>query len=319
MPPTGFVYHSACVEHDPGNGHPERPDRLRAVLARIESSGLADELDRHTPRAASPEELTLVHPESHVERVRAAVAASEPSRPAAIDGDTSVSPASWQAATRAAGGLIEACERVLEGSWDNAFCAVRPPGHHAEVDRAMGFCLFNNVAIAAEHLRRRHGLERIAILDWDVHHGNGTQHVFEDDPGVFYASLHQWPLYPGTGSARERGRGSGEGATLNCPMDPGTTDADWLRALEEAVLPALEDFAPEFVIVSAGFDAHAHDPLAGVALSEQGFAELTRSVLDFCRRVADARLVSALEGGYHLDALAASVEAHLGVLVGGPG
>ncbi len=307
---TGFVHHPRCIAHDPGRGHPERPDRLRAVHARLAACGILGELSVHEPRAALAEELELVHSREHVELVRAACARA----PAAIDGDTSVSRDSWDAALRAAGGVLEACERVLSGEWANAFCAVRPPGHHAERDRAMGFCLFNNIAIAARALRARHGVERVAILDWDVHHGNGTQHAFEDDPTVFYASLHQWPLYPGTGAESERGRGAGEGATRNCPLPPGSGDAEWLAALEDVVLPELEAFRPEFVLVSAGFDAHRLDPLSGTCLTEGGYAAMSERMLELAAHMARGRLVSVLEGGYHLAALAACVEVHLGKL-----
>jgi len=310
MASTGFVFHPLCVEHDTGRGHPERPDRLRAVLARLEASGLAAELDRREPRAAREEELLRVHDPEHVARVRSACTRA----PCALDGDTSVSAASYDAALCAAGGVLEACERVLSGAWHNAFCAVRPPGHHAERERAMGFCLFNNVSAAAAALRAQHGLERVAILDWDVHHGNGTQHLFERDPAVFYASLHQWPLYPGTGAASERGIGPGEGATRNCPLPPGSGDGEWLAALEDELLPELEAFRPEFVLLSAGFDAHRLDPLSGTCLSERGYAEMTARMLALARQVAHGRLVSVLEGGYHLEALASCVEVHLGAL-----
>jgi acetoin utilization deacetylase AcuC-like enzyme len=310
MPPTGFLSHPSCVAHDPGAGHPERPGRLEAIRARLEASGLLSELAQAEPRAATLEELELVHAPEHVQRVRAFCERA----PAALDGDTCVSRDSWQAALHQAGAALEACERVLAGEWSNAFCAVRPPGHHAEPARAMGFCLFNGVATAARALRVRHGLARVAILDWDVHHGNGTQHAFERDPTVFYASLHQWPLYPGTGAADERGIGPGEGATRNCPLPPGSGDAEWLDALERVVLPELEAFAPEFVLVSAGFDAHRLDPLAGTRLGTACYGRMTELVSELSARTARGRLVSALEGGYHLGALADSVELHLGAL-----
>ena len=196
-------------------------------------------------------------------------------------------------------------------SWNNAFVACRPPGHHAERDRAMGFCLYNHVAIAAEHLRRSHGLERVAILDWDVHHGNGTQHIFEKDPNVFYASLHQFPHYPGTGAASERGLADGEGATLNCPMDSGSGDSQWMASFESQIRPELEAFRPDFLLISAGFDAHRDDPLASCELTSAGFRELTRAALALAETSAKGRLVSLLEGGYDLTALADSALAHL--------
>jgi acetoin utilization deacetylase AcuC-like enzyme len=310
MSRTGFVFHPRCLAHDPGRGHPERSDRLRAIQARVSGSGLAAQLDPLEAREAREEELALVHASEHVARVRAACRGGG----GALDGDTSVSEESYEAARRAAGGVLEACERVLAGTWSNAFVAVRPPGHHAEHAQAMGFCLFNNVAVAAAALRAA-GLERVAILDWDVHHGNGTQHLFERDPSVFYASLHQWPLYPGTGAASERGLGPGEGATQNCPQPSGATEREWLGALEREILPELEAFAPEFVLISAGFDAHRLDPLASTNLTEHAYAEMSARMLELASRHARGRLVSVLEGGYHLAALASSVEAHLAALV----
>ena len=310
MAATGFVFHPRCVEHDAGRGHPERPDRLRAIQARLTSSGLGSELDVREPRRASEEELARVHAREHVARVRAAAARG----PCALDGDTTVSALSFEAALRAAGGVLEACERVLAGEWKNAFCAVRPPGHHAERDEALGFCLFNNVAVAAAALRAG-GIARVAILDWDVHHGNGTQHTFERDGSVFYASLHQWPLYPGTGAAGERGLGDGEGTTRNCPLPAGSGDAEWLGALEGVILPELEAFRPEFVLISAGFDAHRLDPLASTCLTERAYAEMSLRLLELAARTAQGRLVSVLEGGYHLEALASCVETHLGCLL----
>jgi acetoin utilization deacetylase AcuC-like enzyme len=310
VPPTGFVSHPLCLEHDPGRGHPERSDRLRAIEARLAASGLAQELERLEARAASLVELEHVHASAHIERVRALCARGG----GRLDGDTGAAPASFEAARRAAGGVLEASERVLCGTWSNAFVAVRPPGHHAEHDAAMGFCLFNNVALAAANLRAN-GLARVAILDWDVHHGNGTQHLFERDPSVYYASLHEWPLYPGTGAADERGLGPGEGTTRNCPLPGGSGEREWLGALEREILPELAAFAPEFVLVSAGFDAHRLDPLAATNLTEHTFAEMSRRVLELAAEHADGQLVSVLEGGYHLEALAASAEAHLATLV----
>jgi len=305
---TGLVHDALFLEHNTGPGHPERAARLAAIRERLETSGLLQELDAAAPSQAPIERLERVHVKGFPERIRAASSDAPCRLP---DGDTVVSPGSWHAALAAAGGACDAVTRVVDGTWENAFVAARPPGHHAEADRAMGFCLFNNAAVAARHAQDSCGIARVAIVDWDVHHGNGTQHIFEHDPTVFYASLHQWPLYPGTGAASERGLGAGEGATLNCPQEPGSGDAQWIGAFETQVLPALEAFGPELVIVSAGFDAHVDDPLAGARVTTDGFERMTTLVRDFARASCQGRIVSLLEGGYDLDALAASVEAHL--------
>jgi acetoin utilization deacetylase AcuC-like enzyme len=312
MAPTGWIFHEACLAHDAGASHPERPARLQAVGERVRQSGLAQHLASCPGRAASTADLALAHDPRYVEAVRRACAAGG----GALDPDTTIGPASWEAALCATGGLLEACERVLAGEWSNAFVPVRPPGHHAEFGAAMGFCLFNSVAVAARALRQQHGIARVAILDWDVHHGNGTQHAFESDASVYYASLHKWPLYPGTGAASERGLGAGRGTTLNCPMEAGAGDAEWLEAFETLVLPALDGFRPEFVLVSAGFDGHRLDPLAGTNLTEDGYRRMTRGLLEVAARHARGRLVSVLEGGYHLEALAACAAAHLEELIG---
>ncbi len=312
MGKTAYLTSPCFARHDTGASHPERAARLAAIARRLEGSGLLAELEREDAPDATRAALVRVHDPAHVARVEAAIA-----RGARVldEGDTRVSADSFRAALAAAGGAVRAVDLVLDGAADHAFVGARPPGHHAERGEAMGFCLFNNAAVAAAHLRQARGLSRVAILDWDVHHGNGTQHLFEEDPTVFYASLHQWPLYPGTGSAQERGIGAGEGATLNCPQPPGAGDREWLSALEDEILPAIEGFDPEFVIVSAGFAAHARDPLAQTRLSTGAFAKMTAAVLDLARRRCGGRVVSLLEGGYDLDALAESVEAHVAELV----
>lgn len=307
---TGLVHHPDCLVHRAGLGHQERPERVTAVLERLGECGLLSQLDTLEPTPLDGASIEAVHDPAYVELV---VRADELGG-AQLDPDTRAGRGSDRAARLAAGGVVQAVDRVMAGEWRNAFVACRPPGHHAERDRAMGFCLYNHAAIAAAHLRREHGLGRVCILDWDVHHGNGTQHLFEDDASVFYASLHQYPHYPGTGAADERGRGAGEGATLNVPMGAGTGDREWLDALEGTVLARLEDFAPEFVLVSAGFDAHRRDPLGGCELSEEGYRRMTRRVLELAERTAAGRVVSVLEGGYDLEALAASAEAHVGEL-----
>ncbi len=313
MTRTGFLHHSRFLEHDTGSSHPERPQRLTAILSRLEAGGLLSELDRRAPEPAPLEALELIHGAAYVRDVERA-SREQPGLLGNID--TFVSEASFEAARLAAGAVMQAAEEVVARRWENAFVAARPPGHHAESNQAMGFCLFNSVAICARHLQAAHGLERVAVLDWDVHHGNGTQHSFEDDASVFYASLHQFPHYPGTGSASERGRGAGEGATLNRPMAAGSGDAEWMGELEQHVLPALEEFAPQFLILSAGFDAHRDDPLSETNVTVEGFRRMTEVVRDLADRVCGGRLVSALEGGYGLDSLSRSVEAHLEALHG---
>ena len=313
MTRTGLVHHPAFADHDTGRGHPERAARIAAVVERLESSGLAAQMDRLTPDPAPVAWIARVHDEDYVRSVERACAAGVRVLDA---GDTVASEASYGAALVAAGGAVQAVDRVMDGTWANAFVACRPPGHHAERTRAMGFCLFNNVAVAAAHLRAVRGVARVAILDWDVHHGNGTQHAFEADASVFYASLHQWPWYPGTGAADERGVGAGQGATLNCPQSAGSGDREWLRALETQVISALERFAPEFVLVSAGFDAHERDPLSYTRVTTDGFRRMTEIVHAFAASRCGGRVVSLLEGGYDLDALADSVEAHVGTLLG---
>ena len=305
---TGLVYHPQYLEHDMGAGHPESPDRLRAVVARLEHSGVLSRLARIEPFPASDEWITQVHTVSYVETLKRRAPTSGR---VSLDPDTSMSSGSLAAAYLAAGGALAAADAVVAGSVEHAFCAVRPPGHHAEHDRAMGFCLFNNVAIAARYLQRRHAMARVLIVDWDVHHGNGTQHTFEDDPTVLFFSTHQYPFYPGTGRATETGEGRGAGATINVPMNAGEGDDTYREVFQKVLLPAADAFQPDFVIVSAGFDAHKDDPLASMGLTEEGYADLTRMVVSIARRHSRGRLLSCLEGGYNLQALAASVERHL--------
>ena len=311
MARTGLVTSPGCRLHEPGPGHPERPARLAAIERRLAEVGLIGDLDPAEAAPAARAAIELVHPGTHIEHVEREVNSGA----AFVDSaDANVGPGSFDAALLAAGGALLAVDRVASGAWKNAFVAVRPPGHHAEESRAMGFCLFNNVALAARHIQRAHGLRKVAILDWDVHHGNGTQHIFERDPDVFYASLHQYPHYPGTGAADERGLGDGEGSVLNCPMAPGTGDYEWLAAFETEVLPALDAFGPEFLLISAGFDAHARDPLSATLLTESAFERMTVQALALAADKCGGRVVSVLEGGYDLEGLARSVEAHVRAL-----
>ncbi|MCP9440328.1 MAG: histone deacetylase [Nitrospira sp.] len=291
-----------------GPGHPESPDRLRAIMGQLERSGTLTRLIRIEPRRAEDEWITQVHTPRYVASLNRH--APRDGR-IMLDPDTSMSPGSLTAAYLAAGGALAAVDAIMTKQVNHAFCAVRPPGHHAEAGRAMGFCLFNNVAIAARYIQRRYGLTRVLIVDWDVHHGNGTQHSFEEDPSVLFFSTHQYPHYPGTGRETEKGKGAGEGFTINVPMEAGEGDDEYRTVFRKVLVPAADDFKPEFVIISAGFDAHRDDPLASMTLTEAGYADLTTIVAEIAKRHAQGRVLSSLEGGYNLRALAASVEAHL--------
>jgi len=308
---TGIVTDERVLEHDTGRRHPECADRLRAIGRWLEANPIPDRVPIGA-RDATIKELTRVHVPEHVERVE--VSAHLPRY--AFDADTPVSSRSFAAACRAAGGVLALVDAVMTGRVENGFAFVRPPGHHAEPDRAMGFCLFNNVALAAAHLRAAHGLERVLVIDWDVHHGNGTQHAFYNDSHVLFVSSHQYPFYPGTGAAREVGAGEGEGFTLNLPFPAGYGDAQYVRAFVEVVEPVARRFEPQFILVSAGFDAHRRVPLAGMDVTEAGFASLARLLLRLSRDVCENRLVAVLEGGYDFEALARSVAAVLGEMSG---
>jgi acetoin utilization deacetylase AcuC-like enzyme len=308
---TIILTHPVCVEHDPGKGHPEAPARLKAVLGgleRWEASGVATPgvISWAEAPLAGRDALLLVHGAEHVDRVLQAVPKSGT---AYLDPDTGLSPATGEAALRAAGAITAAVDAVMAAEAQNAFAAVRPPGHHAEPDRAMGFCLFNNVAIGAAHARRNHGLGRVAVVDFDVHHGNGTEAAFRNDDELFFASSHQFPHYPGTGSGR-----NDSAHILNAPLAPGSGSAEFRAAWARRLLPALEQFAPELILVSAGFDAHRSDPLADINLEEADFAWVTGEIRAIAESCCAGRLVSTLEGGYDLDALAASAVAHVAEL-----
>jgi acetoin utilization deacetylase AcuC-like enzyme len=305
---TGFVYHPDYLQHDMGAGHPESPQRLRAIRVRLETAGTLKRLTPIEPSVAAEEWIITVHAPAYVARLKATAPATGR---VSLDPDTAMSPGTLRAAFLAAGGALAAVDAVMAGQVDNAFCAVRPPGHHAERGRAMGFCFFNNVAIAARYLQRKHGIERVLIVDWDVHHGNGTQHSFYDDPSILFFSTHQSPHYPGTGLASERGEGPAEGLTINVPLSQGLGDPEYRQIFEHDLVPAADRFKPQCVLISAGFDAHRDDPLAGMGLTEDGYATLTRIVGGIARRHSSGRIISCLEGGYNLDALSASVDRHI--------
>ena len=309
---TTRVYtHPACLTHDMGMGHPESPARLTAVLAALRTPEFAA-LDWAEAPQAEFAQIMRAHPPAYIENMLAAV----PERGlVAVDADTILSPGSGEAALRAAGAVVAAVDDVAKGKVANAFCAVRPPGHHAEAAAAMGFCLFNNVAIGAYHAREVHGLARVAVMDFDVHHGNGTQAIFEQDAKLFYASTHQMPLYPGTGSVRETGVGN----ICNAPLPPNAGSAEFRKAMGDRVLPAIDAFKPDLLIISAGFDAHKADPLANLQLVEADYAWATDELAAIARRHCSGRLVSALEGGYDLQALAASAASHVQRLMAAAG
>jgi acetoin utilization deacetylase AcuC-like enzyme len=305
---TTLLYtHPACLEHDPGSHHPESPARLRAVLAALEGPDFAA-LERREAPEASLDDIARVHPRRFAEALLGAVPAQGH---VGIDADTVLSPASGRAALRAAGAVVAAVDAVVAGEAANAFCAVRPPGHHAEPGRAMGFCLFNNAAIGALRVRKAHGIGRVAVVDFDVHHGNGTQACFYDDPSLFYASTHQYPLYPGTGSRGETGVGN----IVNVPLRPMAGSREFRTGFSREIMPALDAFRPEMLLISAGFDAHKSDPLAQLLLDEADYTWVTEQLLEVAAHHAQGRVVSTLEGGYDLVALGASAAAHLRVLM----
>jgi acetoin utilization deacetylase AcuC-like enzyme len=305
---TLLLTHPACLLHDTGYGHPERADRLRAIDDALAAPAFKA-LQREEAPLADLAAIERLHPKAYVEMVRAAIPARDHNW---LDPDTVVSPGSWEAALRATGATLYAVDQVMAGKVDNAFCAVRPPGHHAEPSRAMGFCLFNSVAIAALHARAKHGAKRVAVVDFDVHHGNGTQAAFWTDKDLFYASTHQMPLFPGTGALSETGVGN----IFNAPLAPGDDGEDFRAAFESRILPALHDFSPDFLLVSAGFDAHLKDPLAQLRLVEKDFAWVSEQLLEAAARHTGGKLVSTLEGGYDLDALASSTSVHVETLMG---
>ncbi len=311
MKTVGFVYHEEYLEHDTGPEHPERPDRLKAIVGHLNQIGMLKNLRQLRPAPASLDWIQKAHPMSYIQMIERRCLAGE----TVLDsGDTRVCKKSYAVALLAAGGVLRAVDEVIEGNSTNVFCTVRPPGHHAETHSVMGFCLFNNVAIGARYAQRKYGIGRVAILDWDVHHGNGTQEIFWTDPSVLYISTHQYPLWPGTGASNEAGEGAGEGFTLNLPMRPGSGEKEFIEAFHSRIMPALHKFRPELLMISAGFDAHKDDPLANINLTEQSFTTMTEFATEIASKYCGGRIVSVLEGGYNLDALVRSVEAHLNAL-----
>ncbi len=306
---TVFLYHPKCLLHDTGAHHPERPYRLEAILRKLKQSKLIERVLflEPEPNGEEIEWIREVHTKDYVDFIKTVSKKGF----FYLDPDTVVSKGTFEAARLAVTCVLKGADLVMENNVENGFCAVRPPGHHAFSDKGSGFCIFNNVAIATKYLQKRYNLRKILILDWDLHHGNGTQQIFYKDRCVLYISLHLYPYYPGTGSDGEIGEGEGKGFNLNIPMGAGSTNSDYLKAFDNIIFPKAKDFKPEFILISAGFDGHKEDPLSGISLTEEGFYEMTRRVKDMAKELCNGRVLSILEGGYNLFSLAASVEAHL--------
>ncbi len=313
MGTTAYLFDPIYLEHQTEWGHPERAERLIAIETMLQSKSYYEDLVRVKARKAEIQHIELVHDAAYIRRAREEIERGDEYFDSM---DNSVCTRSFEVALYAAGGALAMCDQIMDAKADYGFCAVRPPGHHAERGHAAGFCIFNNIAIAARYLQKEHKLKRIAIVDWDVHHGNGSQHTFEKDNTVLYASLHQFPYYPGTGSGMEKGRDEGVDYTLNIPMDAGSGDEEYRAAFRERIIPALDAFRPEFILISAGFDAHRNDPLAGINLSTGMFGEFTTMLMEAAARHAKNRMLALLEGGYNLDTLAASVERMMRTFVG---
>ena len=310
MNKTGYASDPFYLRHET-EPHPENPGRLTAIQNRLESSEFYNNLIPIQPRKATAEEIGLVHDTGYVASVKQSCADQVRN----LDADTVISSDSYDAALLSAGAGISAIDQLIDGNIHNAFCAVRPPGHHAEHDHAMGFCLFNNVGVAARYAQKTKGLNKVFIFDWDVHHGNGSQHSFYSDPSIYYSSTHQYPFYPGTGAKEETGTGDGLGTTLNLPMDAYSDDDDYLSAVENKLIPEIQHYKPDLIIISAGFDAHQNDPLAQIQLTTECFGKMTELLMGIAKDVCDGRLLSMLEGGYDYDALSDSVRLHMQTLL----
>jgi acetoin utilization deacetylase AcuC-like enzyme len=308
---TGLLLDPLYTDHDPGPRHPECPQRYTAIMKALTASDLLPKLASIPSRAAEMSEIERCHPRHYIELARDEVAAG---LDALSTGDTNICPKSYDIATRAVGGVLNAVDAVMSGKLTRAFCAVRPPGHHARPSQGMGFCLFNNIALGARHVQKQHGAAKVVIVDWDVHHGNGTQDIFYDDGSVFFASTHQSPWYPFTGHAEETGAGKGKGSTMNFPLPAGTGMTQISEAFETKLLPAIAAFKPDLIMISAGFDSRVDDPLGKFKLTDDDFASLTKLLMQAAEEHCQGRLVSVLEGGYNLSGLATAVTAHVGAL-----
>lgn len=313
---TGFIYDAAFLRHDTGAGHPESGQRLLVTMSHLQSLPWFGKLSRLPARPVADEWLRTTHSQAFIQRAKDSCEDGQ----AYLDSmDVSICRESYAIALLAAGAPLTIADEIISAKVDNGFVLARPPGHHAEHDRALGFCLFNNVAILARYLQNQYQIDKVLVLDWDVHHGNGTQHSFEDDPSVLYISTHQYPFYPGTGAYSETGTGKGKGATLNCPMHAGASDVEYETAFAKSILPAIDAFKPEFIIVSAGFDAHTDDPLADIHLSTGCYRWMTTRMMEMADKHCNGRIISVLEGGYNLKALPLCIAEHLAVLSGNDG
>lgn len=309
---TAVYFDPLYLEHDTGVGHPERAERLQASMKMLEKTGLAERVEIRSPRDATREEIELVHPPSHIDKVKRMAESGG----GYLDMDTPVSPRSYEAALRSAGAGLDALERIMEGELENAFLLARPPGHHATAQRGMGFCLFNNNAITACYALRSFDLERVLIVDWDAHHGNGIQDIFYSDRDVLYVSTHQYPHYPGSGFVTEVGRGDGEGYTINFPFPAGTGEKAYLKAFDEVIVPVARQYRPQLLLVSAGYDGHFSDPLCSMRLTSGSYRKMADRLVGLAEELCDGRIIVALEGGYNLVGLATSVAATVAALLG---
>ncbi len=308
---TGLLYDPVFLEHETSQGHPECRQRLEVSIQHLKQQSWFDQLTQLSPRTADLKWIESVHSFDYIKRAEAACSSGNHF----LDSmDVSICPESFNIAREATGAVLEMADKVINNDIDNGLALIRPPGHHAEQDQALGFCLFNNVAILAKYLQKQYQLDKILILDWDVHHGNGTQHTFEADPSVLYISTHQYPFYPGTGAYSETGIHKGAGTTLNCPMPAGANDSDYELAFKDQILPRIDEFKPEAIIISAGFDAHKDDPLGQINLSAEFYAWMTERIMEKAEQYSDKRIISVLEGGYNLDMLPICIEKHLSTL-----
>ena len=310
---TGLIYHKTYLEHEPGAFHPESPARLISIMEYLSEIQLIDKLELISPSPAEHQWISTIHTDEYINFIKYSCAHKN----FQLDADTIICQNSYDVACLAVGGVLNAADAIMSGKIENAFCAVRPPGHHAECNRAMGFCIFNNVAIVAKYLQEKYGLTKILIIDWDVHHGNGTQNSFYQDSSVFYFSIHQFPFYPGTGRIEETGDEEGLGYNLNIPVKAGNGDEKYIKIFKNQLLPVVYMFKPDFILISTGFDAHYQDPLSAMQVTDEGFKKMTEIICEIADIFCNGRIISILEGGYNLQTLPKSIATHIKILKNG--